>query len=119
MPYSERCLKCGATKQVTATCVVCYILKRCTGKSNPLGCWIWTGAQRNNYGVVRAWRERKSRVINVHRLIYAELVEPVPDAFSVMHYRDRCGHKLCCNPRHLFIKVQSLYVHPAQDISAA
>ena len=118
-PYSERCPKCGAQKQVTAhrkhVCVVCYILKRCDGTDNPSGCWIWGGAQRNGYGVVRSWRDRKSRIINAHRLIYAELVEPVPDAFSVLHWQDRCGQELCCNPDHLFMKIQPTFVHPAQD----
>ena len=98
-------------------CMICRILARCEGYPDPNTCWIWTGAARNSYGITRAWIEGQSRLIQVHRLTYAELIGPIPAGFSVLH-RPICGsQKLCCNPAHLFTKALSVEVLPTGSVT--
>lgn len=84
--------------------VVDRVLSHCSGTHKPDGCWTWHGARRGAYGLVRVKLDGgKWSLRNVHRVVYAEARNTVPDGVSVIH---TCGNKLCCNPRHLQLKVQ-------------
>lgn len=58
-------------------------------------CWIWTGAHSaNGYG--RIWDG--TRVVAAHRLVYENLVGPIPDGLEMDHL---CRVPACVNPDHL------------------
>lgn len=54
------------------------------------GCWNYTGALSNGYGVFRGRR--------VHRIVYEIFNGPVPGLWHVHH---ECRNKRCCRPSHL------------------
>lgn len=58
------------------------------------GCWIWTGAPSNGYGVA-AFGDRD---FSVHFIVYRILVGPVPEGLELDHL---CERRACCNPMHL------------------
>ena len=62
-------------------------------------CWLWTGAlDKYGYGYV-SWRQSgKKRHFIAHRLIYEELVGPIPDGLVIDHL---CRVRHCVNPNHL------------------
>lgn len=64
------------------------------------GCWIWLGAtDANGYGCVYTGGGRKNkRQDRVHRVVYSELVGPIPDGYWIDHL---CRNTTCCNPDHL------------------
>lgn len=62
-------------------------------------CWVWTGVQRNGYGIINI----NGRTRNAHRAAYALFVADVPYGQSVLR---NCGNSLCCNPEHLYLDVQ-------------
>jgi hypothetical protein len=106
-----------ATSPGRWSCPSCRILAKCSNTDNPSACWVWKGAVRNNYGVVRVTWAGKYRTRNVHRVMYALNVGEVPDGVSVLHLKT-CVSKLCCNPRHLHIAVQPI-VLDAETASTA
>jgi hypothetical protein len=56
-------------------------------------CWLWTGCcSSEGYGVYG----HGARL--VHRLVYSEIVGPIPEASMIDH---RCRVRRCCNPEHL------------------
>lgn len=71
------------------------------------GCWLWTGASRNNYGTI--WIDGRS--LTSHKVAYEMLVGPVPEGLDVDHVCHSedlscpggvtCRHRLCFNPDHL------------------
>ncbi len=63
------------------------------------GCWIWTGATTQGYGVIRA--EGPSRaMIRAPRLSYEIHVGPIPKGKHILHH---CDNPPCTNPEHLFV----------------
>lgn len=59
------------------------------------GCWLWMG-ERNSHGYGRvSWRAQR---MLVHRLVYEQVVGPVPDGLVIDHL---CRVTDCCNPAHL------------------
>lgn len=62
------------------------------------GCWIWTGAKRNGYSMIRWKRDGEHIVIGGHRLLYELHVGPIPEGHEVDH---TCRNKACINPAHL------------------
>ena len=56
-------------------------------------CWIWQGAQEDQRP--RVWIGDKT--FSVRRLLYAELVGPVPDDSRM---KSTCGNPQCVNPHH-------------------
>jgi hypothetical protein len=130
MPLSDpggdlfTCPKCGGARDFTKrprkfgvqwVCYGCRIKAHCTiDPDDPDACWLWTGAKRGNYGIVRVRLAKKYSFRNVHRVAYAVWTSDVPHASSVLH---TCGQKLCCNPKHLYLKEQPLQLgNPLPDL---
>lgn len=63
-------------------------------RSDPTGCWFWTGALTRGYGSFNTGGKRKY----AHRLAYEELVGPIPDGLQIDHL---CRVPNCVNPEHL------------------
>lgn len=61
------------------------------------GCWIYTGATTNGYGVIGLGR-RSDGTRQTHRVAYELFVGPIPDGLHLDHL---CRVTLCCNPEHL------------------
>lgn len=58
------------------------------------GCWEWAGTRRKGYGRLSI----AGRNYSIHRLIYEDVVGPIPAGQIVMH---RCDNPPCCRPDHL------------------
>lgn len=69
-------------------------------RMSPTGCWEWTGATDNRYGLVQFQKKK----YKAHRFAFECLVGPIPDGKVVCH---RCDNPPCCNPEHLFVGTQS------------
>lgn len=62
-------------------------------------CWLWTGALGSGgYGVV-SWQ---GELVRVHRLVYEQIVGPIPKGLELDHVAARgCTSRACVNPAHL------------------
>ena len=109
-----KCRRCGAALQIakmptrTSVRLICYgcrIKKR--SRVTEAGCWIWQGAKRGNYGIMRVLFQGRYRIRNVHRVAYALWREPVEHSWAVLH-TNNCRTHLCCNPEHLRVIKQLL-----------
>lgn len=82
-------------------------------KSEPDGCWPWTGAVTSTgFGLV-SWHGRK---VNAHRLAYflthreeATTTDPYSTGLSGsdgdrLYLRLHCGNRTCCNPAHISVR---------------
>lgn len=69
-------------------------------RSDPEGCWLWTGALDNNgYGQIQATRNGKKQPVKAHRIAWELLHEvELPPDLCVMHM---CDVRSCVNPDHL------------------
>ena len=65
------------------------------------GCWVWTACvAANGYG--RAWDATTKRSDWAHRVVYRELIGPIPGGLPLDHVRARgCVHLACVWPGHL------------------
>lgn len=61
------------------------------------GCWEFTGALSQGYGVVGAG-PRGTGTVLTHRLTYTFFVAEVPAGLDLDHL---CRNRACCNPWHL------------------
>jgi hypothetical protein len=60
-------------------------------------CWIWTGRlSRNGYG--RSWYNPSKKEIGCHRIMYFEMVGPIPKDRILDHL---CRWRACCSPWHV------------------
>lgn len=64
---------------------------------DPEACWYWQGATFSGHALPRVMY--KGKYINARRFIYAEGSDVELEGNTEIHAT--CGHKLCCNPRHL------------------
>lgn len=58
------------------------------------GCWVWSGANTNGYGVVSL----DGRLQRAHRTAYEHANGPVPEGLHVDHL---CRNRACIRPDHL------------------
>jgi hypothetical protein len=58
------------------------------------GCWNWTAALRNGYGVIG----QKKSLLYAHRVSYELLVGLIPVGYQIDHL---CRNRRCVNPAHL------------------
>ncbi len=118
------CPKCGGERDfakrprkfgVQWVCYGCRIKERCSlDETQEDPCWVWTGAVRGNYGVLRVRLAKRYSFRNAHRVAYAVWKGNVPHASSVLH---RCHTHLCCNPAHLYLLEQPLQLgEPLPDL---
>ena len=84
-------------------CYGCRIRSKCEIHDEE-GCWIWQGAGRGRYGIIRIRTGKASRTCNVHRAAYALWRGPITKSWAVLHTCEKTP--LCCNPAHLFLKQQ-------------
>ena len=108
------CSACGANYDILKTswkrdarwiCWGCRIKERCSVPNEDGGCWIWLGARRGEYGIMRYNLGRTWKFRHAHRVAYAVWISPIPKSWACEH---TCGEKLCCNPAHLILKQQPL-----------
>ena len=63
------------------------------------GCWLWLGARDpKGYAIGQLPRGHGPRTVRIHRVLYEEFVESVPDGFVLHH---KCEVRHCVNPEHL------------------
>lgn len=61
------------------------------------GCWIWQG-QIDRHGRARFYRDDTKRTGLAHRLMYQEVIGPIPPGLELDHL---CVVARCVNPAHL------------------
>lgn len=61
------------------------------------GCWVFTGALSQGYGVIGAGPRGSGNVL-AHRLTYDFYVGAIPEGLDLDHL---CRNRACCNPWHL------------------
>lgn len=61
------------------------------------GCWLWTGATSNGYGML-GLGSRSAKTIAAHIASYELHVGPVPEGMVLDHL---CRTRACVNPAHL------------------
>lgn len=72
--------------------------------AGPDECWLWT-QKPGAAGYGRLSMGRGNNPALVHRIAWELAFGPIPDGVRV---RQRCGNRLCCNPAHLFLSLNSL-----------
>lgn len=79
---------------------------------DPDGCWRWgSHVMSNGYGrTTGPVVDGRRPYVLVHRLVYADLIGPIPDELTIDHgchksdlctLGNECPHRRCVNPAHL------------------
>jgi len=72
-----------------------------------MDCWLWAGARFSN-GYGQAWSRQLRRPIQAHRLVWQELVGPIPAGLQLDHL---CRVRACVNPSHLRVVTSRENIH--------
>ncbi len=80
---------------IKPTPLMTRLLARVEKDSN--GCWIFTGALREGYGILGRGG-RKEGLVYAHRATYTHFVGEIPKGLHIDHL---CRVRACCNPKHL------------------
>ena len=59
-----------------------------------VGCWLWTAATTNGYGVVQI----NGKLQRAHRVVYEALIGKIPEGLEIDHL---CRNRSCVNPAHM------------------
>lgn len=64
------------------------------------GCWLWRGFRMTptGYGRFNGTVDGKARKMLAHRMIYEQLVGPIPQGMTLDHL---CRNRSCVNPDHM------------------
>ncbi len=74
-------------------------------KTDPSGCWLWTGVLfKNGYG---RFPLRPKRTVGSHRIAWMLVRGPIPRGLLVCHNCPEGDRRDCCNPDHLFLGDQN------------
>lgn len=93
----KRCWSCYNAKRIRDAVAAREIrFWSLVDKSDPSGCWLWTGRKDNHgYGNVSGGLHR---TLKAHRLAYVYVVGPIPEGLTIDHL---CRVRACVNPAHL------------------
>jgi HNH endonuclease len=80
-------------RKLTEQQFIALVIERYVPEPNS-GCWLWTRAINNGYGIVR----HHGRNHFAHRVIYEALIGPIPPGLQIDH---KCRNPACGNPDHL------------------
>lgn len=69
------------------------------------GCWLWSGAKTNGYGMAGIPHTRITKL--THRIVYELLIGPIPIELEIDHL---CRRPACCNPDHLELVTHQINV---------
>jgi hypothetical protein len=67
-------------------------------RSDPDGCWLWTGSTSSGYGQMSSRHGHPP--LAAHRVAYENLVGPIAPGLHVCHH---CDTPACVRPGHLFL----------------
>lgn len=71
-------------------------------QSGPDDCWLWLKSQNNGYGQVGMTVNGQQRLLKAHKVAWEiQNKRSIPFGVRGLH---SCGDRLCCNPRHVYLK---------------
>lgn len=86
-------------------------------------CLLWLGARcRKGYARIGigSLTDGTRRVVQAHRVVYEEVIGPIPDGLEVDHVAARgCRHKHCVRPEHLEAVTPSVNMQRRWDVMKA
>ncbi len=77
-------------------------IMRHVDKTDPSGCWLWTGHKLGGYGYITEGGQRsQSRLVPAHRVLWESVNGPMPAGLESGHRCPAGARKDCVNPAHI------------------